>query len=143
MNPQASLTPIEKLVGFFPQMPKCERELVEHFFQTCPPNVVEAVVKDYATETTTFDRVKLFKLLRQEIARLNPPKSPIPEWKNAKASEDQSIQQFLKRQSRDLVDGAIQTAREKYPDLFQMLRSDPLQTDIGRSIVYAQLHHKK
>ena len=143
MNPQDVASFAEKIGDYFKDIAPAERELVRTILEKFSSSTAEAVIPRYVEETATFDRGKLFTLLREEHCRRTPRMSPTAGWKNAKDAEAEAINEFLSKIPNGRLQRLIDNLRKEQPALFSFLRSDPLGTDIGRSLIYDQLKNQR
>jgi hypothetical protein len=144
MGPSEATAVVHKLLELFPGISQAECRFLESAIEKYPASSVTPVIGKYAEEAANFDRVKFLRLVRDEHSSRTPTQSPTRKWKQAKEEEkkkiDESLDKLPKRRLKELLD-AIE---KKRPDLRRMLRSDLLQTDIGRSLVYEELRtHEK
>jgi hypothetical protein len=139
MNPHDASLLIAKLGEYFKNIAPAEHQLVQTILEKYPLHVAEKVVSLYAQETATFDRGKLHTLLREENSRQAPFVSPTARWKDAKNAETEAIAEFLSKIPEGRLHKLIDNVRKKSPDVFALLKSDPMQTDIGRALIYNEL----
>lgn len=139
MNPQDAIAVVNRIKGFFNGISQADRELLERLMERYPLSAVEAVLDGYAQGATTFDRAKFRMLVREEYARCAPTLSRTPQWKEIKEAETKIIGESLNRLSKRRMQELLNSVREKKPEVFQFMRSDPLQTDFGRALLYEEL----
>jgi hypothetical protein len=139
MSPQDAIAVVNKIRELFGGISTTNCEFLERQLEKYLLSTVEIVVEDYAEGASIFDRAKFLTMVREEHARCAPTRSPTPLWKEAKDAETKTINESLSKLSKRRRDDLVKLISEKHPEVFKFLRSDPLKTDIGRSLVYAEL----
>ncbi len=143
MNPHDAFLLVEKLGEYFKDIAPTERSLVQTILEKYPLHTAEVVVSQYAQMTATFDRGKLHTLLREEHNRRTPFASPTPVWRNEKDVEAKVIAEVLNKIPKARIDKMLDDLRQKSPDVFRLMKADPMQTDIGRSLIYNELKNQQ
>jgi len=143
MHPLEASSLVTKLEELFKGILPAERELLQTLLERFPLKTAEAVIPRYAEETTTFDRAKLRTMLREEHSRQTFRKSETPEWRDARDIETKSMDELFARTSKKRLEGAVEEVRKKYPDVFRFLKTEPLQTNVGKALVYSELTKPK
>ena len=141
MYPQDALDLLTGIKELFPAISRTDCELLQHSLEKYHLSITEAeaVIRNYAKETTTYDRAKLFRLLHEEHARRTQSSSPTRQWQEAKKVEKRIIAEELGKLPKRQIDRLLNAVNKKYPDLIRLLKNNPLETDIGRSIVFQEL----
>jgi hypothetical protein len=140
MNPQEAFSLATRLAELFSIAP-AEREVVQAILEKFPRSTAEAVISRYVQETATFDRGKLRTLLWEEHTRRSRRASPTAQWKDARQAESKAIDELLASIPKSRLERLVDDIRKKCPEAFRFLKSDPLQTDIGKSLIYSEWKH--
>lgn len=78
-------------------------------------------------------------MLWEEHIRRLPRTTETPEWKTARDLEKKRIDEFLRAIPPDRRSVLIAQIRKERPELFRFLRTEPMETEIGRAIIYCEL----
>ena len=139
MNPQDASSFVAQIEDLFQLFTPSQREAVGKIFQRYSTDIVETVIHRYAETTSTFDRGTLNAMLIEEHNRRSPRKSDTPQWKAAKRAQNRERDEALDRLSETRRASLLSHARSKHPDAFRLLKKDPWETDIGRSLIWEEL----
>jgi hypothetical protein len=101
------------------------------------------VIFRFAQETGTFDRGRLITLLREENSRRAQRPSPTVEWRAAKEAETEARERTLNALPVNEQQKLAENVQQQHPVACRMLRSNLLQTDIGRSLIYDELERRR
>lgn len=142
MNPQDAGTLANRLAELFKGITPPERDLVATMLEKFPYVTAETAISRYAQETASFDRGKLRTLLWEEHSRRTLRTSPTEAWKLAKEAETKAIDDVLCTIPSGELQSVVDDVRKQRPDVFRLLKSDPLRTDIGKALVYSELKKK-
>jgi hypothetical protein len=142
MDPQHACLLAMRLGELFSTAP-AEREVVQSILEKFPRSTAEAVISRYAQETATFDRGKLLTLLWEEHSRRTRRESPTAEWKDARQAERKAIDELLASIPKSRLERLVDDIRKKCPEVFHFLKADPLQTDIGKSLIYFEWKQRR
>jgi hypothetical protein len=143
MSPQDAIAFVNKIRELFSGISPTHCEFLERQLEKYVLSTAEIVLEEYAEGTSTFDRAKFLTMVREEHARCAPTRSPTPLWKEVKDAETKTIDESLSKLSKRRLDDLLKRIREKQPEVFEFFRSDPLKTDFGRSLVYAELKSQR
>jgi len=75
----------------------------------------------------------------EEFGRRTRAASPTAGWRTAKAADVKAIDDILNKTSKTRLLELVGDLRKNRPDLFRFLRSDPVESDLGRSLIYTAL----
>jgi len=139
MNPQHACTLVAKLEELFQEFAPAQRDLVQGMLEKYPDDAGEAAICRLAEETSNFDRGRLRTLLFEEHGRRSRPVSPTAGWRASKEAEVMAINEILSKMPKRRLQGVVDDLRKNHPDLFRFLRSDPLESDLGKSLIYIAL----
>jgi hypothetical protein len=128
-----------RLCELFPAIAPAERDVVQAILEKFPFSTAEAVISRYAQETATFDRGRLRTLLWDEHSRRSHRTSLTASWNDARQTERKAIDELLNSIPESQLQGIVDDIRRKRPEVFGFLRSDPLRSDIGKSLIYSEL----
>lgn len=141
MSPQDACSLATRLGELFTTFSPADREPVRTTLEKLPFGMAKAVIWRYAQESATFDRGKLRTLLWEEYSRRSRGASPTAQWKDARQAESNAIDERLNSIPKSQLHALVDDLRKKRPEVFRFLKSDPLQTDIGKSLIHSELKH--
>lgn len=143
MNPHDALTLLTNLQELFGQFLPAQRDVVERMLEKFPREAGVAAVSRLAEESSVFDRGRLHILLLEEHGRRHRPVPMTAAWRVAKEAEVKAIDEALNKTPKDHLDEIIGELQKTQPNLFKLLRSDPLESDLGRSLIYRALRGRE
>jgi hypothetical protein len=138
MDPHDASLLVAKLCSYFDGIAAPERELLERLLERFSVATTETVIARYAEETTTFDRGRLRTLLFEEHSRRTRQASPTAEWRTSKEADLRTRDAVLDGMTQSQLRELVEAVRCKHSAVFRMLHVDPLETDIGRSLIYQE-----
>jgi hypothetical protein len=141
MNPQEASTFVTKLNGLFQQFSQGQSEVLQTMLEKFPSDAATAAISRLAEETSHFDRGRLKTLLVEEHGRRASSASPTAGWRAAKVAEVKAIDEVLESTPKGRLLEVVSDLRKSRPELFKLCRADPLESDLGRSLVYEALRN--
>lgn len=138
MNPQDASLLVMKLCSYFDGISTAERDLLERLLEKFSVATAETVIIRYAEETSSFDRGKLRTLLFEEHSRRTRGASASAEWRTSKEADSRTRDAVLDGMMQSQLHELVEAVRCKHSAVFRMLHANPLETDIGRSLIYQE-----
>jgi len=139
MHPHEAAILVTRLEELFKGITPVERDVLGGILMRYEVDVAQTVIDRYVQDSSVLDRGQLSARLKEEHNRRAHRSSPTAEWKRTKAAEVSQRDELLKRTPKKRLQTVIEGLRQKRPQVFKLLRKDPLESDIGRSLIYDEL----
>jgi hypothetical protein len=145
MSPQSAQGFVSKLAELFDEeeFTRSASEILYGMFEKYSEDVATAAVTRLAEESSQLDRGRLRTLLQEEHGRRVYRASQTGEWRSTKEAEAEAIDRAFKQLPKPRLQELISDIRKTEPNILALLKSDPLETDVGRSLVYTELKKRR